>query len=613
MSSLWIVICSLAAFAISYRYYGAFLAARVFVLDTNRPTPAYTNQDGVDYHPTNKWVLFGHHFAAISGAGPLIGPVLAAQWGFLPGLSWILVGSCLGGAVHDLVVLTMSVRQNGVSLPELAKLHLGPSGHVAASIATLFALIAVLASTAVVVVNSLAHSAWSVFTILVTIVAALLTALWMYRLRPGKIVEATLAGVVLVLLGVFSGAPFAASVWGSSLVFTKPALSILLPVYTLLASILPVWLLMCPRDYLSSYMKIGVMLVLAVGILLVNPELRMPAITPFLSGGTIIKGSVWPFLFITIMCGAVSGWHSLVSSGTTPKMLNRETDALFIGYGAMLTEGFVAVLVLVAACALHPGDYFAINMPRDNAGQRATYMKFVEQHSSSPAFDPRPRDLDLLQTEIKENLVGRTGGGVTLAVGVADIFSRLPGMRTMASYWYHFIIMFEVLFILTLLETGTRVGRYIVHDMIRIVRPSKKPTGRYDWTMNIVTSTIVCLCWGYLLYTGTLDSLWVLFGIANQLLAAIALAVGTGWILDKAPRKIYALTTALPFGFLIITASTATVERIFDWAAVIPAIPAEEPARLILQYLLIIMSVVLISSTLWITGLLFLRWRKVML
>lgn len=357
VNSLWLVLTALAAFAVAYRYYGAFLAARVAVLDDRRATPAHRLKDGVDYHPTNRWVLFGHHFAAISGPGPLIGPVLAAQWGFLPGFTWIIIGACLAGGVHDFVMLWASVREDGLSLPRIARTYLGPFAGVITSVATLFIIVCLLASVGIVVVNALAESAWGMFTILVTIPAALLTGLWMYKVRPGRVGEASVIGVAIVMAGVLLGRPFAASPWAHWLLLDKSTLAVALPVYALIASVLPVWVLMCPRDYLSAYMKIGVMLVLSAGILFVHPDLKMPATTPFFNGGgPVISGAVWPFVCIVIMCGAISGFHSLIASGTTPKMVNKESDIRFIGYGAMVLEGFVAVAALVAACALEPGD-----------------------------------------------------------------------------------------------------------------------------------------------------------------------------------------------------------------------------------------------------------------
>src|SRR6266478_74582 len=372
MNSLWLIIGSLAAFAVAYRYYGAFLAAKVAMLNDARLTPAHRLKDGVDYHPTSRLVLFGHHFAAIAGPGPLVGPVLAAQWGYAPGFIWIVIGACLAGAVHDFVILLASVRQDGLSLPKIARENIGPFSGITTSIATLFIIVCTLASVGIVVVNALSESAWGMFTIVVTIPAALLTGFWMYKVRPGKVAEASVIGVTIVMLGVFLGKPFADSGLAHWLLFDKPTLSLMLPMYAFIASILPVWVLMCPRDYLSSYMKIGVMVVLAVGIFAAHPVLKMPATTPFVSGGgPVISGPVWPFVCIVIMCGAISGFHSLIASGTTPKMINKESDIRPIGYGAMVVEGFVAVTALVAACSLEPGDYFLINADQKSPGLHA--------------------------------------------------------------------------------------------------------------------------------------------------------------------------------------------------------------------------------------------------
>ena len=420
MNSLWLIIGSAAAFAVAYRLYGAFLAAKVAMLDDSRLTPAHRLKDGVDYHPTNKLVLFGHHFAAIAGPGPLVGPVLAAQWGYAPGFIWIIIGACLAGAVHDFVILWASVRQDGLTLPNIARTNIGPVAGVTTSIATLFIIVCTLASVGIVVVNALAESAWGMFTILVTIPAALATGLWMYKIRPGKIAEASVIGVTMVMAGVLLGKPFAESGMGHLLLFDKPTLSIILPVYAFIAASLPVWVLMCPRDYLSSYMKIGVIVVLAVGIVAAHPTLKMPATTPFLGGGgPVISGTVWPFVCIVIMCGAISGFHALIASGTTPKMLNKESDIRPIAYGAMVVEGFVAVAALVAACALEPGDYFAINVPV------AKHAAIVQSVATEHHWDIAPRELTMLEQGTEEKLAGRVGGAVTLAVGMAKVFSSI--------------------------------------------------------------------------------------------------------------------------------------------------------------------------------------------
>src|SRR4051812_15947835 len=410
------------------------------MLDDRRPTPAYQLRDGCDYHPTNKWVLFGHHFAAIAGPGPLIGPVLAAQWGFAPGFIWLVIGACLAGAVHDFVILWASVRQRGLSLPRIARQTIGPIAGVTTSIATLFIIVCTLSSVGIVVVNALKESSWGMFTILATIPAALVTSLWMYKIRPGRIGEASAIGVTCVLAGVIFGQTFADSSWGHYLELEPEKLKLLLPIYAAIASILPVWVLMCPRDYLSSYMKIGVIVALAIGIFVVHPTLKMPATTPFISGGgPVILGPVWPFVCIVIMCGAISGFHSLIASGTTPKMIDKESDIRPIGYGAMVVEGFVAVTALVAACSLEPGDYFLINADQKNPALHANYVAMTETPAAQLGFDPQPREIEMLEKGTEEKLANRTGGAVTLAVGMAKVFASVPGMTTLMAYWYHFV------------------------------------------------------------------------------------------------------------------------------------------------------------------------------
>jgi carbon starvation protein len=560
VNSLWLMIVALAAFAVAYRFYGAFLAAKVAVLNDSNPTPAYRLRDGVDYHPTKRIVLFGHHFAAIAGPGPLIGPVLAAQWGYFPGFAWIVIGACLAGGVHDFVTLVASVRQDGLSLPKLVRNMVGPVAGATTAIATLFIVVAVLASVAMVVVKALSHSSWGMFTIIVTIPAALLTGLWMYKIRPGRVAEASVIGVTIVMLGVIFGKTFADSTFGSSLVFNEKTLSVMLPVYAAIASILPVWVLMCPRDYLSSYMKIGVIAVLAVGIFVAQPDLQMPATTPFLGGGgPVVSGTVWPFISIVIMCGALSGFHALIASGTTPKMISKESDIRSIGYGAMILEGFVALTALVAACALEPGDYFKINV------DKAHYANFVESAQTKYQWDLAPVEFDQLERGTREELAGRTGGAVTLAVGMAKVFSSLPGMDVLMSYWYHFVIMFEALFILTLLETGTRVARFVFQETLAQFNSEVTVGHKANWGLNVAMSILVCGLWGGLLYIGNLETLWRMLGIANQLLATIALAMGTTWLLLYAKKRVYALCTLIPFVYAVVTVFTAGVQSIQTW------------------------------------------------
>jgi carbon starvation protein len=569
MNSLWLVITSLAAFLVAYRFYGAFLATKVAMLNDKNITPAHRLRDDVDYSPTRRLVLFGVHFAAIAGPGPLVGPVLAAQWGYFPGFTWIVIGACLAGGVHDFVVLLASVRQDGMSIPKIARNALGPISGVTTTVATLFIIVATLAGVAMVVVNALSESSWGMFTIVVTIPAALITGLWMNKIRPGRIAEASLIGVTLVLLGVFLGKPFDDSVLRNYLIFTKPQLSVILPVYACIASILPVWILLCPRDYLSSYMKIGVIVVLTVGIFVAHPVLKMPATTQYIAGGgPVVPGSVWPFVCIVIMCGALSGFHALVGSGTTPKMVDKETDIRPIGYGGMLLEGFVSITALVAACALEPGDYFKINIPQDTPAQQARYDEIVKQAKEHPTrtLDIQPKEFDWLQESTGEkNLAGKVGGAVTLAVGMAKVFSSLPGMRHLMAYWYHFVIMFEALFILTLLETGTRVARFVFQEALAQIWPRFEHGKEPNWGVNVAMSVVVCFLWGYLLFTGNISSLWRMMGIANQLLATIALAVGTTYLLQNASKRIYALCTAVPLAFVIVTVFTAGIESILLW------------------------------------------------
>jgi carbon starvation protein len=594
MNSLWLVITALAAFLVAYRFYGAFLAAKVAVLNDKNITPAHRLCDGVDYHPTKKIVLFGHHFAAIAGPGPLIGPVLASQWGYFPGFCWIVIGACIAGGVHDFVVLTASVRQDGLTLPKIARTTIGPVAGVTTAIATLFIVIAVLASVAIVVVKALSHSSWGMFTILVTIPAALLTGAWMYKIRPGKVGEASVVGVTIVMLGVFLGKPFADSGLGHYLIFTEETLSILLPVYAAIASILPVWVLMCPRDYLSSYMKIGVIAVLAFGIFVAQPELKMPATTPFLGGGgPVVSGAVWPFVCIVIMCGALSGFHALIASGTTPKMINKESDIKLIGYGAMLLEGFVALTALVAACALEPGDYFRINTPESSPAEVAKYEAMVVNAKEQYDWDLTPKELPALEEGVQETLVGRTGGAVTLAVGMAKVFSSLPLMKDWMAYWYHFVIMFEALFILTLLETGTRVARFVFQETLAQFNPRYQLGHQPNWSLNVTMSIVVCGLWGGLLYIGNLDTLWRMLGIANQLLATIALAVGTTYLLQHAPKRIYALCTGVPLVFALVTTFTAAVQSIQMWWQT----PETDPTRLFLTRLACTLAAIMLALT----------------
>lgn len=544
MNSLTLLAIALCVFMLAYRYYGAFLSAKVTVLDPCRKTPAFELQDGKDYDPTNKYVLFGHHFAAIAGAGPLIGPVLAAQYGYLPGALWILIGAVFAGAVQDYIILYASVRNRGESISKIAHRFLGPVAGWCTAIAVIFIIIVALAGLAGAVVNALQASAWGVFTIGCSIPIAILMGVWLRSIRPGKVVEATIIGVVLLLAGVFFGEPVSRTVLGKWLTLSPDTLKVVLPTYGFVAAALPVWLLLCPRDYLSTYMKLGTIGLLGIGILFVHPTLIMPATTEYLrGGGPVIPGPVWPYVCLTIACGAISGFHSLIGSGTTPKMISSERDMLPIGYGAMLMEGFVSLMALIAACTLYRNDYFAIN---------ANIAKF-------PALGLDVTQLPQLTRMVGEQtLVGRTGGAVTLAVGMAKIFSGIPGMKSMMSYWYHFAIMFEALFILTTIDAGTRVARFILQEMLA---PIYKPFGKGTWLPGVLgTSFAVSYAWYYLLKGGTISTIWPMFGIANQLLGVIALAIGTTLIMKKSAKRIYALTTFVPFCFMAITVFTAGVQ-----------------------------------------------------
>ncbi len=545
MNALTLLVIALLVYALAYRYYAAFIIAKVLVFDKNRPTPAHTLKNDYDYKPTNKWVLFGHHFAAIAGAGPLVGPVLAAQFGYMPGFLWILIGSVLAGGVHDMVILFASVRYNGLSLTEIARKEVGRVTGGATGTAVLFIIITAIAGLSMVVVNALAESAWGTFSIAMTIPIAIFVGLYMDRLRPGKITEATVIGVTLMLLSIVLGEPVSRSSYAHFFLFSKPGLSIILACYGMLASILPVWMLLTPRDYLSSYMKIGTVGLLALGILWVRPDLSAPAYSAFIhGGGPIIPGSVWPYVCITVACGAISGFHSLISSGTTPKMISSEADIRLMGFGAMLTEGFVAVMALIAATVLLPGDYFAINV------SPAVFAKLHMAVSELPA----------MSLAVGEHLEGRAGGAVSLAVGMAHIFASIPGLKALLSYWYHFAIMFEALFILTTIDAGTRVARYLTQEALGGLY---KPFGKTDWWPGVfLTSALVCGAWGGMLLAGNISTIWPMFGVANQLLSAIALAIGTTFIM-KRTRAVYALVTFVPFVFMFVTTVTAGWLNIF--------------------------------------------------
>jgi carbon starvation protein len=539
MRAAYVVIPALAILVLAYRYYSAFLAAKVMLLNDKRVTPAHAKKDGHNFHPTPRWVLFGHHFAAIAGPGPLLGPVLALQFGFAPGLFWLIAGVCLAGAVHDCLILWASTRRGGASLAEIARMEIGKVAGFTAAIAILFIIVIALAGVGVAFVNALSESPWGVFTIAVTIPLAMLMSLYMYRLRPGKITEATVLGVLGLLFAVVAGRWVATSEWAEVFTLSKNGVLGSLAVYGFFASVLPVWLLLAPRDYLSAFMKVGTVAFLVIGVTIVNPTLKMPAFTEFTAGGgPIIPGMLFPFAFITIACGAISGFHSLISSGTTPKMVNKESDIRPIGYGAMLMEGLVGIMALVAAASMQPGDYFAINVPQD---------KFAQ-------LSMAPVDLPAIEAAVGEQVTGRTGGAVSLAVGMAQIFSGLPGMRGLMDYWYHFVIMFEALFILTVIDAGTRVGRFIVGEFLG---KAYAPLARPNWMPGAVLTTLLVVGgWGYFIWTGNISTIWPMFGIANQLLASVALAVATTIIINLG-RARYVWVTLIPLGFVSVTTLTA--------------------------------------------------------
>lgn len=539
MNALTLVFVALLVFALAYRFYGLFIARKVLCINPSRPTPAVAMEDGHDYHATNKFVLFGHHFAAIAAAGPLLGPVLAAQFGYLPGALWIIIGAVVAGAVHDMVVLFASVRHKGQSLSFIAQSEIGQRAGTVASFAILFILILTLAGLSIAVVNAMFSSPWGAFTVFCTIPIAITMGVYMHVWKPGDVMGGSIIGVVLLFLAVLAG-PYVAENPALSSWFTlsKKQLSVFIPIYGFVASALPVWLLLCPRDYLSTYLKLGTIAMLAIGIFVVRPDLQMASMTKYVSGGgPIVPGSVFPFLFITIACGALSGFHAIIGTGTTPKMVSSEADIPFIGYGAMLVEGFVAIMALVAACVLVPADYFAIN-------------------SAAPVFEKLGMStvhLPALSQSVGEQLQGRPGGAVSLAVGMAYIFASVPFMKGLMAYWYHFAIMFEAVFILTAVDTGTRVGRYLLQEMIGKVIPI---FNEKKWMPGIVsTSFLFTLAWGYLVYTGDIATIWPLFGMSNQLLATCGLIVGTTMIMRMGKEK-YAWVTGVP-GLLMIPVTMA--------------------------------------------------------
>jgi carbon starvation protein len=592
MRALYVILPILGILTIAYRYYSAFIAAKVMVLDDTRPTPAHVRPDRHNYHATSRWVLFGHHFAAIAGAGPLIGPVLAAQFGYAPGLIWLVGGVCLAGAVHDMIILWASTRRGGASLADIARSEIGPVAGITAAIAILFIIIIALAGLGLAVVNALEHSAWGTFTIGMSIPLALFVGWYMYRLRPGRVAEATIIGVAGLLVCVVLGKPLASSSLGHYFLFNRTQLILLMAGYGFIASVLPVWLLLAPRDYLSSFMKIGTIALLIVGVVVVNPVLQMPAFSEFTAGGgPIVPGPLFPFAFITIACGAISGFHALISSGTTPKMIDKESDIRPIGYGAMLMEGVVGIVSIIAASAMHPGDYFAINT------SPAVFATLGLSVTNLPA----------LEAAVQETVTGRTGGAVSLAIGMAQIFAGLPGMRNLLDYWYHFAIMFEALFILTTIDAGTRVARFLVGEFLG---RAYAPFGRHDWMPGAAISTaLVVAAWGYFIWAGSISTIWPMFGIANQLLASVALAVGTTVIIN-AGRARYAWVTLLPLAFVALTTLTAGAMSVRD--NFYPMAIGPDAAKHFQGYLNSIVTVVMMACVLVILASAIMRWIAVL-
>jgi carbon starvation protein len=566
ISAAWLVIAALCTYFIAYRFYALFIAEKVLRIDPNRQTPAYRHNDGLDFVPTNRYVLFGHHFAAIAGAGPLVGPVLAAQMGYLPGTMWILAGVVFAGAVQDMTVLFLSNRRDGRSLGDMVRSEMGPGAGGIALVGVLLIMIILLAVLALVVVKALAGSPWGTFTVFATIPIALVMGVYARFFRIGKIAEMSAIGVVLLLAALIYGRTVSESPALAAWFDLKgETLALVIIGYGFVASVLPVWLLLAPRDYLSTFLKVGTMALLAVGIMLVQPELKMPAVTKFIDGtGPVWSGSLFPFLFITIACGSVSGFHALIASGTTPKMLENERQIAFIGYGAMLTESFVAIMAMIGATVLEPGVYFAMNSPGGLIGTTAAQ---AAQVISGWGFALTPDMMTQLAQDVGEKtLLSRTGGAPTLAVGMAHILSGMFGGRVMMGIWYHFAILFEALFILTTVDAGTRVARFMIQDLIGSVVPSFKHTE--SWSNNVIGSALACGAWGYFLYQGVIDpmgginTLWPLFGISNQMLAGIALILCTV-ALFKMKRQRYAWVTLVPTAWLLVCTLTAGLEKLF--------------------------------------------------
>ncbi|MEH6991970.1 carbon starvation protein A [Neobacillus drentensis] len=538
MNAISIVVGSICILLIVYRLYGTFMAAKVLKLNDSKPTPAQKLEDGQDYVPTNKWVVFGHHFAAIAAAGPLVGPILAAQFGYLPGLLWLLIGAVIGGAVHDMVVLFASMRREGKSLSEVAKEELGPVAGFCTGLAMLFIITITMAGLSMVVLGALERNPWGTFAVGITIPIAM--GVGLYHKKTGNLKLATTVGFILIMAAIVWGPNIQGTWLGDLLTLEKSTLALILPIYAFFAAALPVWLLLAPRDYLSTFMKIGVFAALIVGVFIVNPEVQFPAFTDFINGGgPVVAGPVWPFISITIACGAISGFHAFVGSGTTPKMISRWGDIKGVAFGAMLVECLVAIMALIAAISLQPGDYFAINSSPEKFATLG--METVE--------------LDQLEEKVGMDLEGRTGGAVTLAVGMTYIFAAIPFFAKLASYFYQFVILFEAVFILTAIDSGTRVARYLIQDFLGdFIKPLKRTD---SLGANIFASALACFVWGYLLFSGDISSVWALFGVSNQLMASIGLIVGATVILKIAEKRWYMLTCLIPLAYLFVTVMTA--------------------------------------------------------
>ena len=567
LNAAWLVVAAVCVYLIAYRFYALYIAEKALGVNAARPTPAHVRNDGLDYVPTNRYVVFGHHFAAIAGAGPLVGPVLAAQMGYLPGTLWILAGVVFAGAVQDMTVLFMSTRRDARSLGDIIRSELGPTAGSIAGIGVMLICVIILAVLALVVVNALAHSPWGTFAVAATIPIALLMGIYNRYLRPGRIGEMSAIGFVLLMAALIYGRTVAETPALASLfTFSGPTLALLIIAYGFCASVLPVWLLLAPRDYLSTFLKIGTIMLLAIGIVIVRPDLQMPAVTRFVDGsGPAWAGSVFPFLFITIACGAVSGWHSLIASGTTPKLIENERDIRFIGYGGMLMESFVAIMAMIGATVIHPGVYFAMNSSGALIGSDVAH---AAQVISSWGFTVTPAELQQMAHDVGEtSILSRTGGAPTLAVGMATILSAFLGGKALMGIWYHFAILFEALFILTTVDAGTRVLRFMLQDLVGHALPAFRETR--SWTNNIVGSALACLLWGYILYQGVIDpfggiwTLWPLFGTSNQMLAAIAL-IACSVILFKMKRARYAWVSIVPATWLVICTVTAGLEKVFS-------------------------------------------------